>query len=274
MSRLRNRIARRRAQPGEEPTADASADAAPVPTASDARAPDEPRLHGVSERGRARRRLRYLRRLRELQLRDLGGFVLDLYRFGEQRDRLVRQKLDRVIDTDKETHALEALLGDARPGDARTVEIRVPGVGGTCPSCGDFHASDAHFCARCGINLGAAAAAIRAGQAPPPPPEELAPAAEEAAPPPAQDTAVGAAPEDVPTVAATVEDGPGESAADADSGRDAPVAAPVPKPRDRGGGLVDGDWPEADEERRAGEEGEDAPVQLAAVRERQRRATP
>jgi hypothetical protein len=222
MSRLRNRIARRRAQPGEEPTGPGLA---------------EPRLHGVAERGRARRRLRYLRRLRELQLRDLAGFVLDLYRFGEQRDRLVRQKLDRVIDTDKESHALEALLGEGQSGDARMYEIRLPGVGGTCPSCGDFHATAAHFCANCGINLAAAAAAIRAGQAPP-------------------DVDAGAG-------------GGDESEGNEDVAREAPVAAPVPEPRGRGADLVDGGWPEADEGH-----ADDEPVQLAAVRERQRRATP
>jgi hypothetical protein len=76
---------------------------------------------------------------------------------------------------------------------------------------------------------------------------------------------------DEDTVAADL----GESAGGEDSGRDAPVAAPVPEPRARrGGGVVDREWPEADEEPEAEGGGEDAPVQLAAVRERQRRATP
>lgn len=161
MSRLLNRIARRRARPGEEATAETDAPLGP------------PQLQGIGERGRARRRLRYLRQVRELQLRDLGGFVLDLYRFGEQRDRLVREKLDRIIATDKESHAIEALLGEGG-GSAgeRTYEIRLAGVGGTCPSCGDFHASDARFCARCGTDLAATTAALRAGHPAPPPPEE------------------------------------------------------------------------------------------------------
>lgn len=188
MSRLLNRIARRRAQPGEEPTAQAP-EAPGCRAAEHRRAGEEPGLRGVAERGRAgeepglrgaaqrgraRRRLRYLRQLRELQLRDLGGFVLDLYRFGEQRDPLVRDKLDRIIATDKETHALEALLGEGRPGAERTLEIRAPGVGGACPGCGELHASDARFCARCGIDL-AAAATVRAAQPAPPPPADLAP---------------------------------------------------------------------------------------------------
>jgi hypothetical protein len=40
---------------------------------------------GFCERGRMRRRARYLRRLRELQMRDIGGFVLELHRFHRDR---------------------------------------------------------------------------------------------------------------------------------------------------------------------------------------------
>lgn len=159
--------------------------------------PQPPRLR-ARERGRARRRLRYLRQVRELQLRDAGGFVFDLYRFGEQRDALVRAKLDALIATDKEIRSLEARLGVAR----RVQEIRQPGVGGTCANCGAFHASEASFCAHCGVELktaaeaapepsvasaaraepatGAAAAAQADEEAPT---EEEAPPAEEPAPP-------------------------------------------------------------------------------------------
>ncbi|MDQ6915087.1 MAG: zinc ribbon domain-containing protein [Actinomycetota bacterium] len=184
--------------------------------------------------------------MRELQLRDLGGFVLDLYRFGEQRDRLVREKLDRVIDTDKEAHALEALLGEGRAGAVRTYEIRMPGVGGTCPSCGEFHATDARFCARCGIDLAAAE----------PEPATLA-------------TGEAAAPlEDAPAVAA-VEDEAGQ----ADATGEVPVGAPVPQPQDPGAGP-DGDWPGVDEERRLKVVEEGETVQLGAVPEPRRRAEP
>ena len=127
-----------------------------------------PRLR-VRERGRARRRLRYLRQVRELQLRDAGGFVFDLYRFGERRDALVRTKLDALIATDKEIRSLEGLLGVA----GRTQEIRQPGVGGACPNCGAFHSSEASFCAQCGVELQAAAE----------PAQRVAVAAEEDAPP-------------------------------------------------------------------------------------------
>ncbi len=160
--------------------------------------PQPPRLR-ARERGRARRRLRYLRQVRELQLRDAGGFVFDLYRFGEQRDALVRAKLDALIATDKEIRSLEARLGVA----GRVQEIRQPGVGGTCANCGAFHASEASFCAHCGVELktaveaAPAASVVFAARAEPlaaaaeedaqadeeAPTEEEAPPAEEPAPP-------------------------------------------------------------------------------------------
>jgi hypothetical protein len=253
-----------------------------------------------------------LRRLRELQLRDLGGFVLDLYRFGEQRDRLVREKLDRIIETDKETHTLEVLLGIAQPS-ARTYELRIPGVGGACASCGEFHASDSRFCARCGIDLAAAAAAASAGHAPPPP-EELARTAARAAA--VEEAAAGADPqalapaESAPALAEAespagvsddgglvepvaeegqLEDGEGgEGGALPDDVVAAiPEVAPVPEivaapdiatapevapPEERQPAPpIESEWPDSDDEReRTAGEGET--VELAAVRERQRRA--
>jgi hypothetical protein len=106
------------------------------------------------ERGRLRRRVRYLRRLRELQLRDLGGLVFDLFRFGEQRDDLVRDKLDTLTATDEELRWAEGVLGEPE----RERDLRVAGVGGTCPNCGALHSSDARFCSQCGVELGAARA--------------------------------------------------------------------------------------------------------------------
>jgi hypothetical protein len=145
---------------------------------------------GIRERGRARRRLRYLRRLRELQLRDAGGFVFDLFRFGERRDALVREKLDALIATDQEVRHLEGLLGEA--GRAR--EIREPGVGGTCASCGAFHGSDARFCARCGTRLKKAATPPVAAEEVPAEPAEEAPRAAPVEVPPDGEVTVVAEP--------------------------------------------------------------------------------
>jgi hypothetical protein len=160
---------------------------------------------GLRERGRLRRRVRYLRKLRELELRDLGGLVFDMYRFASKRQDLVREKLQVMFEHDAELRQLEARLGERK----RIVEVREPGVGGACPTCGTLHSSDARFCAGCGRPLGnerstdreAAAAAVAgapagepAGGPKPAPPTEPAPTAaripaggEDLASPPAPD---------------------------------------------------------------------------------------
>ena len=108
--------------------------------------PSEP---GFRERGRMRRRARYLRRLREVQLRDLGGFMVELDRFGLERDELVRAKLDNATRTDAELRALERALRERHP----LRELREPGIGGACPECGAVHGSEDRFCASCGEQL-------------------------------------------------------------------------------------------------------------------------
>ena len=50
--------------------------------------------------------------------------------------------------------------GAARRAALETM-LREPGIGGTCPECSELHASDAHFCSRCGMPLDAKARAQR-----------------------------------------------------------------------------------------------------------------
>ena len=60
-------------------------------------------------RGRLRRRLRHLRRVRELLMRDLGGLMFEIHRSGEQTDRahaLVEEKLGRLSTVDAELREL------------------------------------------------------------------------------------------------------------------------------------------------------------------------
>jgi hypothetical protein len=157
----------------EAPSSDAAPAAAP-PDGSSASAGEpsteeqapaaEPRRPGFRERGRMRRRLRYLRKLRELQLRDLGGLIFDLKRFGRQRDDLMALKLDQVRACDDELRMLETALDERR--DIR--DIREPGIGGTCPRCFAIYGSTDRFCAHCGAALGGAA------QGPAPAPEPVA----------------------------------------------------------------------------------------------------
>src|SRR3954471_23600702 len=75
-------------------------------------------------RTQMRRRLRYLRRARELALRDLGGLVFDLDRFGRDRPDLVRAKLDSLRALDTERRTLEGALGEEREVDV----LREPGI--------------------------------------------------------------------------------------------------------------------------------------------------
>jgi hypothetical protein len=150
-------------------------------------------------------------------LRDAGGFLLDLYRFGEQREILVRAKLEALIATDKEIRSLEAQLGVA----GRVREIHQPGVGGKCPNCGTFHASAAKFCERCGAELGAAAPAVEQ-----PPAIEEAPEAETVA---EQPMPLPAEPDGEVTVVRQADE--------------EPTAVQAPEPN----GAVpaaEGDWPE------------------------------
>ena len=101
-------------------------------------------------RGKLRRRLRHLRKVRELLLRDLGGLVFEIHRVGSEdsgntQGRLVGRKLTRLAQVDAEIAELEDLLSDRRP----TV-LREPGIGGACVNCGELYGSSARFCWACG----------------------------------------------------------------------------------------------------------------------------
>lgn len=113
-------------------------------------------------RGKLRRRLRYLRRVRELLLRDLGGFIFEIHRTAggtvqEPHRRLVESKANRIAAIDAEVRGLEGRLAEPH----ETALLREPGIGGLCPECGELHASDAHYCSRCGAPLDAKARARR-----------------------------------------------------------------------------------------------------------------
>jgi hypothetical protein len=121
-----------------------------------------------ASRAKLRRRLRYLRHARELLLRDLGGFYAEAHRSEagpEAHRRLLDVKARRIATLDGEVRELEQRL-DEPHGE---VVIREPGIGGTCPACGELHGSEARFCSRCGTALTGAgrrgAAATPAGAA-------------------------------------------------------------------------------------------------------------
>jgi ribosomal protein L40E len=112
------------------------------------------------QRGRLRRRLRYLRRVRELGFRDLGGLTFDQHRFSSVNEDLVRGKLTALAAVDGELRALEIALDDRRP----ITELREPGVS-VCARCGALHGSEARFCPSCGVPVRGPLAMAEVGDA-------------------------------------------------------------------------------------------------------------
>jgi ribosomal protein L40E len=115
------------------------------------------------DRGRLRRRLRYLRRVRELGFRDLGGLAFDLHRFSRRNDDLVLGKLAALDAVDRELRAIERVLNERRD----IIELREPGVA-ACPRCGALHGTDARFCPNCGTQFSGPLAMVEVGGTPAP----------------------------------------------------------------------------------------------------------
>jgi hypothetical protein len=122
--------------------------AVPAPQEQPEAAPEPTARQGFRERGQLRRRLRYLRRVRELALRDLGGLVFDMRRFARPREDLVALKVETLTAIDSELRALEHTLEQRQP----LAVLREPGIA-ACPRCAALHGSDANFCPNCGLPL-------------------------------------------------------------------------------------------------------------------------
>jgi hypothetical protein len=111
--------------------------------------PPQPRPPGFRERGRMRRRVRFLRKARELAYRDLGGLVFEMQRRGQRNDELVAAKLGVLANFDTELRALESALEERHP----VTVLREAGIG-ACPRCAAIHGSEDRFCAMCGMPMG------------------------------------------------------------------------------------------------------------------------
>ena len=137
--------------PGAAP-ADPAAPAAPgdpnAPAVDPAAATADPNHPGFATRGRLRRRLRYLRRVRELGYRDLGGLIFDQHRFARPNETLVQTKVAALAQIDGEVRALENALEDKRA----IAELREAGIA-ACPRCGAIHGSESRYCPACGLAL-------------------------------------------------------------------------------------------------------------------------
>src|SRR3954452_4689963 len=157
MKRLLPRPPRRRAKQPQETEGATASEAQPtevrsaVPAGAEPADPAAPPEPSFRNRGRLRRRLRFLRRVRELGYRDLGGLVFDQHRFNRPDEELVRGKVSALAAVDAELRALEDALRERRD----IAELREPGIS-ACPRCGTLHGSDARFCPSCGLALSAA----------------------------------------------------------------------------------------------------------------------
>jgi hypothetical protein len=105
------------------------------------------------ERGVMRRRVRRLRRVREVLLHELGALVFEMERRGRSREPLLRRKLDQLQVVEDEAGGLLAALGDERS----LVEVVSAGIVGACGNCGTLVSTDAHFCSNCATSVSARA---------------------------------------------------------------------------------------------------------------------
>jgi hypothetical protein len=136
---------------------------------------------GFNERGRMRRRARFLRKARELAYRDLGGLVYNLHRFGQRNDALVLAKLSTLGQIDVELRTLEGALAEHQP----LTVLRDAGIA-ACPRCAAIHGSEDRFCPNCGLAMDRRAERPVAGppaSVTPAPAPASAPAPAPAAPP-------------------------------------------------------------------------------------------
>ena len=127
---------------------DSAARGSDVPAGID-RGADAVSTTGSRERGRMRRKLRELRRLREAQLLELGALVLEAHRHGRDDAAIIKTKAAEAAATDAEARE----LAEALAADAGLDTVIAAGIAGPCPTCGTLASTSARFCSTCGTPL-------------------------------------------------------------------------------------------------------------------------
>jgi hypothetical protein len=101
---------------------------------------------GPAERGKLRRRLRRLKRVRHKQLAELGLLVVDARKHANgSRPEVLERRAAEAAEVDRQVRELQHAV-DAH-ADRRELAT---GVAGTCRSCGDLLSTEDRFCPACG----------------------------------------------------------------------------------------------------------------------------
>jgi Double zinc ribbon len=110
-------------------------DAPPPPAPPPGPLPPPPRPHPERER-------RDLIRLRELELRDVGGLAVEMARRSDWRYPLLESRATDVLTLEERIHELDAIIA--------ATEMAQRGVPVAQCRCGAPIVQGAHFCAHCG----------------------------------------------------------------------------------------------------------------------------
>ena len=111
-----------------------------VDGAAPAMAPDgAPRVLHPAEMRRERRELG---RLREVEIRDVGGLVLEMVRRDRFRGDLLLARCNDVLRLEERIHELDSMIAAA--------EVAARGVRAELCKCGAPIVQGAHFCSHCG----------------------------------------------------------------------------------------------------------------------------
>jgi len=108
--------------------------------------PSKSRLRRVAPSpGALRRERRAIIKAREERIRDLGGFVLEMYRHDVFREDLLNEQCQEVVGLELRLQELDSML------EAATSARRAPAA--RC-ACGAPTVWGSHFCANCGRPVG------------------------------------------------------------------------------------------------------------------------